>query len=564
MSIQTNQELENIRRSLPANTPGLPQQFAGTKSPMEMDTANKALVPQGYDSQGNRIQAPGSVAPTYTGPKGTVQGGQAEYDAIYGDKPTTITPTATRYTPPTSAEVAQSSAEELRLLNEQHEKQRQETMNRINAKYDTQSQELMAQQRAINYNRGQVGAESGLAAKNKVSKAVEDERTGAISQALQALDDVFYKRSQDVRTNARADALYDLTAQQTMREMEKADRDTAKEKLAALGAGNATVETIMTSDPNTYKGLTDLGFGDVEIDAYLTAGRTEENKVKVTETYEQGPDGSAVLVRTKYDPVTNKMSRVTQPMGVSFASLASHKPVWRDSEGRYYDEVTNADGTITATPIGEMGAMAKAEMGLIKAQTDKANRPEPVGGSGLTPYQQFTTTQALAKDTQARTEKAREMVRQAGIMETAYNNYVKGGDKNVATQAIIGTFNKVLDPTSVVREGEYDRTAKGQSLLGQIEGKARNIVEGGTITPATLKAAVDLTKEYLKGAQDTIVTQNQRAEQMALQFGLNPEFVSSTGANVNDVKIPKTLDDYKAEFPQASPEELQALMAEEQ
>jgi hypothetical protein len=199
-----------------------------------------------------------------------------------------------------------------------------------------------------------------------------------------------------------------------------------------------------------------------------------------------------------------------------------------------------------------------------KASEYLAGQKTSGGGSGLTLYQQFTTTQSLAKDTQARTEKAREMIRQAGIMQTAYNNYIKGGDKNVATQAIVGTFNKVLDPTSVVREGEYDRTAKGQSLIAQIEGKARNIVEGGNITPATLKAAVDLTNEYLKGAQDNIIQQNKRAEQMAIEFGLNPDFVSSTQSNPEQSKLPKTIDDYRAEFPKATNEELQALMNEEQ
>ena len=60
MAILSNQELENIRRSLPATTTGASavQQFAGTVSPMQADTANKALVPQGYDAQGDRLPTP--------------------------------------------------------------------------------------------------------------------------------------------------------------------------------------------------------------------------------------------------------------------------------------------------------------------------------------------------------------------------------------------------------------------------------------------------------------------------------------------------------------------------
>lgn len=57
-----------------------------------------------------------------------------------------------------------------------------------------------------------------------------------------------------------------------------------------------------------------------------------------------------------------------------------------------------------------------------------------------------------------------------------------------------------------------------------------NIVQGGGgVTDETLADAVALSNEYLKGAQENIVQQNQRATQMAEQFGLNPNFVTSTG-----------------------------------
>lgn len=186
------------------------------------------------------------------------------------------------------------------------------------------------------------------------------------------------------------------------------------------------------------------------------------------------------------------------------------------------------------------------------------------GASGLTPYQQFSATQSIAKDTQARTEQAREMARQAQLIDQSYNNIVAGGDRSLNTQAIITSFNKILDPSSVVRESEYDRTAQGQSLLAQLEGKVQNIASGGAgVTEATLKEAAEIAKKYLEGSKKSIELQNQRAIQMAQQFGLNPDFVTSTG-QIDDVGTGKTIDDYRAEFPGATDAELQALMAEEQ
>lgn len=170
-----------------------------------------------------------------------------------------------------------------------------------------------------------------------------------------------------------------------------------------------------------------------------------------------------------------------------------------------------------------------------KYQTLDANRKASIARAGagnpggLTPYQQFSATQAIAKDTQARTDGAREMARQAQLIDQSYNNIVKGGDRSLNTQAIITSFNKILDPASVVRESEYDRTAEGQSLIAQLEGKVQNIASGGAgVTEATLKEAAEIGKLYLAGARKSIDAQNKRAQAMATQFGLNPDFVTST------------------------------------
>ena len=168
-------------------------------------------------------------------------------------------------------------------------------------------------------------------------------------------------------------------------------------------------------------------------------------------------------------------------------------------------------------------------------QNEDANRKAVSSGSssgGLTPYQQFQATQSIAKDTQKRTENAREMSRQANMISSGYNAIVSSKDKknrSLQTQAIITSFNKILDPTSVVRESEYDRTSAGQSLLQRLEGKVNNIAQGGAgVTDATLKEASDIAKEYLKNSQASVLAENQRAVAMANQFGLNSDFVTTS------------------------------------
>ncbi len=46
----------------------------------------------------------------------------------------------------------------------------------------------------------------------------------------------------------------------------------------------------------------------------------------------------------------------------------------------------------------------------------------------------------------------------------------EGHSLNLASQAIINAFNKILDYASVVRESEYARTPEGQGFLNRIKG----------------------------------------------------------------------------------------------
>jgi hypothetical protein len=127
------------------------------------------------------------------------------------------------------------------------------------------------------------------------------------------------------------------------------------------------------------------------------------------------------------------------------------------------------------------------------------------------------------------------MSRQATLIQNSYANIESGGDRSLNTQAIITSFNKILDPSSVVRESEYDRTAEGQSLINRLQGKYDNIIKGGAgVSLATLKEAKEIADQYIKGAKKSIDAQNQRAQSMAKEFGLNEDFVTSTSSNYQE------------------------------
>lgn len=253
--------------------------------------------------------------------------------------------------------------------------------------------------------------------------------------------------------------------------------------------------------------------------------------------------------------ILNSGSAFEQLDPASVQSIAEKAGVTVDQIKNAYADLKKA-GEAEAAKTERESVKSQADIDLINQKIAEgkrdANKPIEVGGyiykpdgqgnwvnsgekvstksEGLTPFQQFSATQSIAKDTQARTESAREMARQANLIDSSYSNILNGGDRSLNTQAIITAFNKILDPSSVVRESEYDRTAAGQSLIARLEGKIQNISAGGAgVTPETLKEAADIAKQYLAGAKASIELQNKRAQDMAKQFGLNPDFVGSVG-----------------------------------
>lgn len=70
--------------------------------------------------------------------------------------------------------------------------------------------------------------------------------------------------------------------------------------------------------------------------------------------------------------------------------------------------------------------------------------------------------------------------------------------------------------------------------MSTITGKLSAVIQGGPgLTPASLKELVDLGNLYAQNAQSSITQANQRATQMAEQFGLNPSFVTTPGYTQN-------------------------------
>lgn len=113
-----------------------------------------------------------------------------------------------------------------------------------------------------------------------------------------------------------------------------------------------------------------------------------------------------------------------------------------------------------------------------------------------------------------------------------WDDYIKAPkekSKNALDQVLIMTFNKILDPTSVVRESEFGRTAQGQSLLGQIEGYLPKLEKGGSgLTDEERQDIVDkieLLQEGVKSGYERVVSDYTDT---TTEEGLDPKRVTGT------------------------------------
>lgn len=117
----------------------------------------------------------------------------------------------------------------------------------------------------------------------------------------------------------------------------------------------------------------------------------------------------------------------------------------------------------------------------------------------------------------------------------------KAPDTGYGDLQLIYTAGKVLDPGSVVREGELALTVAAGSPLQRIIGKTRFTTEqGGRLTPKTRQQIIEMLNERVGAYQQAYDQDREVYTQYATEAGLDP--VTIVGKHPNDAygrKSPK-------------------------
>lgn len=141
------------------------------------------------------------------------------------------------------------------------------------------------------------------------------------------------------------------------------------------------------------------------------------------------------------------------------------------------------------------------------------------------------------------------------LLTRAIENGFTDTTKAPADQALVTLFNRMLDPTSVVREGEYARSFQGQAALAQIQGTVERVLKGGAgLTDKERQEMVSVAETLFNDAESIYKNTEDFYRDIATTGGLDPNQVirpvgdvKTGGGGLSDEEYKYLLDNYGKE-----------------
>lgn len=164
------------------------------------------------------------------------------------------------------------------------------------------------------------------------------------------------------------------------------------------------------------------------------------------------------------------------------------------------------------------------------------------GGEGLTGKDRISiaVSESKAFRTDERVANLNIIERSERGMQAALRQSKTAKSRIASDQALGVLFQKMLDPTSVVRESEFARTPQGAALINRVIGGAEQIIKGGLkMTNEDRDALVTMAQKLLDEAKLTANKAFSEFETRADEINLNKKIVFG-GFKPFDVSQPDT------------------------
>ena len=181
--------------------------------------------------------------------------------------------------------------------------------------------------------------------------------------------------------------------------------------------------------------------------------------------------------------------------------------------------VTTEQGVYVLNPDGSLGNRL-------------GDRPRPTASAPtLSPYGESNILNRLTQQWDKAAGDVTDLNRANAIMESGLNA-ARRGDMNAGAQAVLITFQKFLDPTSVVRESEYARSSQGLSIMERVKGYVERLAKGGAgVTLPELETfaqlARDINNNLASESTSLLAKQKERISRVAERYNIPPDLVFS-------------------------------------
>ena len=178
---------------------------------------------------------------------------------------------------------------------------------------------------------------------------------------------------------------------------------------------------------------------------------------------------------------------------------------------------------LTATEMAQVNNRLLS-FGGEKAGAVESGRGSAAGNIPLSTSQRFQATTDLSKQWTTERAAGREMERQFQLMQAGLTRV--DADPIGGSQAVLVTFQKILDPSSVVRESEYARSPQGLAIMDWIQGQLDRYGKGGAGVPKPILAEmVKTAQQFMEGVKGSSDAVRQRITDTATSYEIDPRLV---------------------------------------
>jgi hypothetical protein len=447
--------------------------------------------------------------------------------------PTSATPPVTRYTTPTTPPEPYSGLTAPTLgtvdenaIREQTRQRMQTSVDAINAQYanlisqeQVQGADRTGQTRATNARSGLIGSDFGQAQQEKTTQfnkqqvqTLENEKAVKVTSVLQNIED---RASSEIQARKQEA----LGQYQIDSEAYKQTQGQAREDLKTLAASGADLSQLSPAQKAALfkQAGYDEGMGEVIYNAMKPQAQ------KIDYKFEKLSDGQGLFYGV--DPVTGelKQQRVSVPVppGYSLTIAPDGTPlIFNKDTG----EAKVADGF-------SQSQFAKPEDGLDaqKKQLEIEKLKKDLSGRGdLTPAQQGAAFKLVDDYEKASGDFSKVTTNYNRVVASAKNPSAAGD------LSLIFAYMKTLDPTSVVREGEFATAATAGSIPDRIWGTYNKIINGERLSEPQRADFVARAKELYNAAIEQQKMVDSQFSDRAQRFGIDPSYVVRNQTSFNE------------------------------